>query len=93
MIDTLQSPSPQAGLYSFGWAVATDGDIAVISEPTADVSGASNEGKAYVYFILQPVGGEVAPVSVLSLMAPWIALATAAITIGFTITRRKLFLH
>ncbi len=40
-----------------------------------------------------PVGGEVAPVSSLALLAPWIVIAIAAMTIGFAITRRKLFLH
>lgn len=40
----------------------------------------------------QPVGGEIAPVSSLALQAPWISLAVIAITIGFAITRRKLFL-
>ncbi len=40
-----------------------------------------------------PVGGEIAPLSTLIILAPWIALAAVALTIGYTLTRRKSILH
>lgn len=36
-----------------------------------------------------PVGGEVVPVNKLALLAPWIVIAIAVITIGFTISKKN----
>lgn len=46
-----------------------------------------------VTLALPTVGGEIISVSSLALLAPWIALTVAVLAIGFTLLRRKLFLH
>jgi len=58
------------------------------------VSGTSEfTERATLRYGIQPVGGEVVPVDKLALLAPWIVIAIAATTIGFTISKRKLYLH
>ncbi len=49
--------------------------------------------EAYIIPCDYPVGGEISPTSGLALMAPWIALMLAAITIGYTILRKKTFIR
>jgi hypothetical protein len=49
--------------------------------------------RALLTYGTQPVGGEVVPVDKLALLAPWMVVAVAAITIGFTISKRRLYLH
>lgn len=39
------------------------------------------------------VGGEIAPVNNLALLAPWVVIATAAVAIGFVVSKRKAFLR
>lgn len=40
-----------------------------------------------------PVGGEIAPINSITLLAPLIAVAIATIAIGLTLSRKKLLLH
>jgi hypothetical protein len=92
LIGTLQSPSPKAGPYAFGWSVAVSGVIIVVSEPTADVSDLkSDEGRAYVYSIPTVVGGIITPVNKLEILAPYLALVglVAAVSAVVVVRRRQ----
>jgi hypothetical protein len=89
LLDILQSPSPQAGDYAFGWSVAVSGVTVVVSEPTADVSGTSDEGRAYVYNAARPVGGILVPVNKLKILTPYLALAGLVIAGSATIVAKK----
>ncbi|WP_455369926.1 hypothetical protein, partial [[Eubacterium] cellulosolvens] len=76
LIETLQSPTPEAGLYAFGWSVAIDENIIAITDPSADISGTSEEGAAYLYRLSGlTVGGLVTPVNKLVILAPYLAIA------------------
>ncbi len=53
-------------------------------------SGISNATeRAILLYRFPSVGGEIIPMNSLTLLAPWILIATAATTIGFAISRRK----
>lgn len=47
LLQTLYSPTPQKNA-AFGWAVATDGDLAVVGAPFADFQGVTSAGLAYI---------------------------------------------
>lgn len=92
LIETLQSPTPEAGLYAFGWSVAIDEDIIAITDPSADISGTSEEGAAYLYRLPGlTVGGLVTPVNKLVIIAPYLTLSglVAVVSTIFVIRRRK----
>jgi hypothetical protein len=90
LIETLQSPTPEAGPYAFGWSVAIDEDIIAITDPSADISGTSEEGAAYLYRLSGlTVGGSVTPVNKLVILTPYLTLAglVAAVSTIFLIRR------
>jgi hypothetical protein len=92
LIETLQSPTPEAGLYAFGWSVTIDEDIIAITDPSADISGTSEEGAAYLYRLPGlTVGGLVTPVNKLVIIAPYLTLAGLVVVVStiFVIRRRK----
>ena len=81
------------------WGNSFEGVYTPFDSGNPFVSGtsAATESATLKYFVpaygSYAVGGEVVPVNGLALLAPWFVTTIAAITIGFAITKRKLFLH